>query len=155
MKLAIIIPTFDNLKSLKKLLNDIGFDHDWWKDCPNDNIGFDHDWWKDCPNDKDLIYLTNSSPIEFTGWFFILNRKCLQIVGYFDEALTIFGSDFDFWVRFKRSGLECSKIDLHIEHGGSETIKKMTMDWYKKVWNENWNILRSKYPNLRMQSQLK
>lgn len=212
MKLSVIIPTFNSLPTLKKLIASI-YKHTkgqfqvyviedgqndktikWlyglkkplsvhchiqnkgiatsWNDglqlamddyCThfailNDDVELCKDWWKDCQqvfkDNVHMVCLDQPSPIPLTGWFFILDRECIENIGLFDEQFSPFcGEDHDYWLRFQQSGMKYAKVSLDIKHGGSTTVKKLDSELYKQVRNDNWQRLRKKYPNMRFQAQ--
>lgn len=212
MKLALIIPTYDNLSGLKNLIKSIykhtkgkfkvyviedgqndktikwlyglkkplsvhchiqnkGIATSWNNglqlamddDCThfailNDDVELCQDWWKDCQqafkDNLHMVCLDQPSPIPLTGWFFILDRECVENIGIFDEQFSPFcGEDHDYWLRFQRSGMKYAKVSLDVKHGGSTTVKKLDSELYKQVRNDNWQRLRKKYPNMRFQAQ--
>ena len=184
MKLSIIIPTLNNKKGLKILLTQLkdyenvfvikdkgqGITKCWNEGIQkaqgsdyvaifNDDIELPKNWWDECFNNLkngiDLLFLKQSSPIIFTGWFFILSKRCIETIGIFDEDMRYFAQDYDYWLRFKKSGLKYDKIDLNIIHHSSVSVSKKSVTWYKENWNNDWLALRKKHPNVRLQEQLK
>lgn len=210
MKPAIIIPTFDNLSGLKKLLKSIdtekfkviviedgvnkktitwlrnqkdypisvayhqenkGIAYSWNEglryaqmfDCThfailNDDLELPKDWWdvvkKEFENGAHLVTVDDPSPIPLTGWFFVIDQRCVDKVGMFDEQFSPFcGEDHDYWLRFRDSGLKRATVHLDIKHVGSGTVSKLDREYYVNVRKANWQRLRDKYPNERFTAQ--
>lgn len=126
----------------------------------NDDIELCKDWWETCLKEfKDnvhMVCLDQPCPIPMTGWFFILDRHCIEEIGIFDEQFAPFTSeDADYWYRFQASGMKMVKVNLPVFHHGSHTINKIDRLKFKEIWNDNWNKLRRKYPHISMQDESK
>ena len=124
----------------------------------NDDIELCEGWWEVCKAEFDkgahMVCLDQPSPIPLTGWFFILDKECIDKVGMFDEQFVPFcAEDHDYWIRFQQSGLKMSKVSLDIKHESSATVGKLETAYYRQVRQENWQRLRNKYPNMRMTAQ--
>jgi hypothetical protein len=183
MKLGIIISTWSNIEMLKPLLEQI-YEHTFfilkdnnisrsWNNgiknalsagCThfaimNDDIELPLNWWEDCQKKFDegshLVFLGKRGTDLFSGWFFVLDKYCLERVGYFDEEMNIFAQDTDFWYKVKELRIKNSPIQINVKHFGSATVSKLPKDEYKEIWNDNWLKLRAKHPNLRMQDEIK
>lgn len=203
MKLAIIIPTYDSLNSLKVLIKNIRDFTDenyriyiiedgqkketitWlkeqkdihalyhkenkgvavsWNDglrkaiedkCThfafiNDDVMLPKDWWiesKKCFEIGSNLVSNN----RLTGWFFILDKKCVDVVGFFDEQFAPFNfEDEDYFERFRQSSLKRGIVNIRIYHLGSKTIKTLDKELVDKVTRDNYMRFRNKYPNKRM-----
>ncbi len=213
MKLAIIIPTYDSLTTLKILIRDIlkktdglfkiyliedgqnektieymkalrsrklrkiynkenmGITFSWneglklalAENCThfailNDDIELPERWWNDCQRafeyGSHLVFLDQPSPIIFTGWFFILDKFALESIGFFDDRMRNFAQDMDYFMRCKsKPFVKYSQTNIKVIHHGATTINKMSSEWKKKNWNEDWKVLREKYPSIRMRDQ--
>jgi hypothetical protein len=123
----------------------------------NDDIELCKGWWEACQAEFNkgahMVCLDQPCPIELTGWFFVLNKECVERVGLFDEQFTLTSEDTDYLFRFKDAGLKLAKVDLPVVHVGSTTVKKLDREKFKEIRLENWEKLRKKYPNRRMPSQ--
>lgn len=175
---AFIIPTVDNEKMLNKLVKQIPKDFiviikrgmtvtSAWnqalnetRDCDffvisNDDIELCKGWWEKFEKafeTNHFVSLETKHP--FSGWFFAMDRYCLEKVGYFDETLDTFAQDDDYAIRLKQAGIKIAKIDVPIIHYGSVTVNKMGRERIKEIRNDNWLKLRNKYPNIKMQDNL-
>ncbi len=206
--LAIIIPTYDSLDTLKVLLKNIE-DYtkeyrlyviedgqkqetiDWlkenqvntifhaenkgvapsWNDglrqaiadgCDyfaifNDDIEIPPNWWEDCQQEfKDDIHAVCliGGPVPLTGWFFILDKYCIDKLGFFDEQFApYYCEDDDYFTRMRFGGIRLMKLDLNVFHHGSTTLKKLKaidMEKYETITAESRKRLRKKYPYLRL-----
>lgn len=217
MKLGIIIPTYNSLPTLKKLIKDIfkyttgdyqvyviedgrrrktinwlytqkdprlhtilhlnnkgiasswndGLDAAMNNECThfailNDDIELCRDWWNMSQelfrDGVHLVSLDVPCPIPvITGWFFILDKECIEKIGIFDEQFGPFTSeDTDYAYRYLASGMKYAKVKLDIIHhgGGSTTINQLDPEYFKRIQIENWQKLRKKYPHMSMPSQL-
>jgi len=96
-----------------------------------------------------MVFLDTPSPIEFTGWFFIVDRTCIDNVGYFDEQFTYFGEDDDYFHRYKMSGLKYAKVKLDVFHHGSKTVNQLKDK--ESVRRESIYKLIEKYPHIKRQ----
>lgn len=117
----------------------------------NDDIELCPKWWVECEKlfkDVHMVCCDMPCPIPLTGWFFILDKECVDKVGYFDEQFSIFGQDQDYWYRFQASGMKMAKASLPLIHHSSQTVSKLDLSGKKK---EEWQKLRNKYPQIRMQ----
>ena len=203
--IACIIPTYDSLPTLKKLVKNI-FDYtedfriyviedgqkkatlNWlkkqdiytighhenkgvavsWNDglrqakadgCThfavmNDDIELPPDWQKCLKEFKraHLVSIKTDLPnTVIAGWFFVLDLEALDKVGYFDEQFSpFFWEDIDYGVRYQRSRLAYSIINLNIfHHGGITTYGKMK-DKQKAVFELNRTRFQKKYPDIRL-----
>lgn len=172
---AFIIPTLDNEKMLKKLVKQVpkGFKKlvirgkkvtEAWnyglnklKECDyfvisNDDIELCDGWWERFEEAfKTHHFVSLETKHSFSGWFFAMDKYCLDKVGYFDENMGIFAQDDDYAIRLKLAGIKIIKIDVPIKHYGSVTINKLDSEKIKEQRIEDWNKLRNKYPNMKMQ----
>lgn len=126
----------------------------------NDDITLCPNWWDACYREFEkgahLVALDQPCPIPIiTGWFFVLDKYCIEKVGLFDEQFTLTSEDTDYAYRFMDSGLKHSKLDIAVEHhhGGSTTIKKLDRLKFAEIRRENWQRLRAKHPHRRMPHQ--
>lgn len=127
----------------------------------NDDIELCPNWWETCQKEfvsnVHMVGLDADCPIPLTGWFFVLDKKCLDIVGLFDEQFKGYTSeDADYLYRYLKAGFRLAKVRLDIFHHGAATLgqfKKENPEKFKEVWNENWHKLRKKYPNKKMIDQ--
>lgn len=127
----------------------------------NDDIELCEDWWESCQKEFEkgahMVCLDQPCPFPLTGWFFILDRYCLDEIGLFDEQFQGYTSeDADYFLRIQDRGLKYVRIPLKIFHHGSATLgklKKESPEKFKEIWNDNWQRLRRKYPHKRMTDQ--
>src|SRR3972149_7662864 len=217
MKLAVIIPTYDNLTMLKNLIEDVysytdedffvcvvedgqkqeTIDWLWqqakerpnflaifhkenkgvapsWNDalryaidnnCThfafiNDDVRLCPAWWATCRNvfaDSSIHLVSTTKPRPATymlsGWFFILDKVAIDIVGYFDEQFAPFyQEDIDYIRRYNKSGLDYKMIDLPVRHEESTTIEKNIAvnrpDFYEAVTRQNREKMWVKHKTL-------
>jgi GT2 family glycosyltransferase len=123
----------------------------------NDDIEIQGEWWPECElafsKGFAVIGLTAPSPVPITGWFFVLSRRCLDKIGLFDEDFPKFmGEDQDLYYKTQSLGLKLIKLNLPVFHHGSKTINKMSEKVIKENRNTAWQLLRKKYPMIKMQS---
>jgi len=205
-KIGIIIPTYDSLKTLKVLIENIysytdgeyeifvvedgqkkktldwlrtqdfttifhqkneGVAKSWndgiklayENDCThfavfNDDIELPMNWWKEC-REINANLVTVQSDVQHTiisGWFFILDKKCIDKVGYFDEQFSpCFFEDVDYGVRFRRSRLKGGIVDIDVFHHGGITTYGTLKESSKISFNDNLQRFRKKYPNITIQ----
>lgn len=197
IKLAVIIPTYDNLEMLKPLVTQLeGFNvyviedgqrketTNWlktqrvksilhtenmgvavsWNDglrealkdgCThfaiiNDDVVLPKNWWEDCRKEFEnkKVHLVS---LNFSGWFFIIDKECVERIGFFDEQFAPFCTeDDDYWERFRQAGLVSASINIDVFHHGSTTLKKLDKNLVKKVRADNWHKFRKKFPNKTM-----
>ena len=122
----------------------------------NDDIELPMNWWSKC---RDLFsnahLVTVKSDIQHTvisGWFFILDIKCINKVGYFDEQFSpCFFEDVDYGIRFHNSRLKSAIADIDVFHHGGMTTYGTLKKESKISFDNNLIKFRKKYPNLRMQ----
>lgn len=126
----------------------------------NDDIELPPKWWEECRkvfenNDVHLVSLTspehagyNFGSLHITGWFFIIDKKCIDKVGYFDEQFAPFcAEDDDYFERYKQTRMPYARVNIDVFHHGSKTLKTLDGEIFKKVKRENWFKFRRKHPN--------
>lgn len=130
----------------------------------NDDIEIPIDWWDKCKEGfkladvvtipSGLHFRPTPQVIPLAGWFFILSKRCIDIVGLFDEKIGKFLSeDTDFAIRCGLKNIKSTVIDVPIKHFGSATLSKVKSNnpkLYDIIKNDGYNYLRKKYPKLRM-----
>lgn len=124
----------------------------------NDDIEIPENWWKDCriKFDGSVHLVTHVSDVKtryifislhISGWFFIIDKFCLEKIGYFDEQFAPFCSeDDDYFERYKQSGMKRAIVNIDIFHHGSKTLKKLDHNLFITTKKENWRKYRQKYP---------
>jgi GT2 family glycosyltransferase len=121
----------------------------------NDDIEVPANWWEKCEEKfKEANLVTVKSDIQHTiisGWFFILDKKCIDKVGLFDEQFApCFFEDVDYGIRFKNSRLKGAIVDIDVfHHGGMTTYGKLKKE-SKISFDENFKRFKKKYPNIRI-----
>lgn len=125
----------------------------------NDDVTLPPNWWDLCyPMFSPDVHVVHDHFEYFAGWFFILDKYCLERVGYFDEQFAPFNAeDTDYQFRCEALGMKMALVDIGITHVGSNTIKKVIKEEpgrYQNVVNDNWQRLRKKYPKRRMNSPI-
>lgn len=128
----------------------------------NDDIEIPENWWTDClsvfeAKKANVVGLVDPCPTPLTGWFFILDKTCLEKVGYFDESFAPYmAEDDDYYYRIKESGVRFIRIGLKVFHHGSHTINKLwekDPKYVKAVFDANWKKLRAKHPKIRLMAR--
>lgn len=176
---AFIVPTLDNEAMLDTLIGQVPLDFDLfvfrgkgvteaWNEglreasycryfvISNDDIELSEGWWEKFEEAfKTHHFVSLQTPHPFSGWFFAMDKYCLERIGYFDENMSIFAQDDDYAIRLKLAGIQIAKVDVPIKHYGSATVNKMDREKRKEIRNENWLALRKKYPNMKMQENLR
>lgn len=204
-RLAVVIPTYDSLDTLKVLIkNIINYTDDYsfyviedgqkqetidwlkrekintifhkenkgiapsWNDglrmaikdnCThfailNDDIELPPNWWEECKKIFDLdahcVSIKPKSNCILVGWFFIIDKECIEKIGYFDEQFAPFCvEDDDYAYRIVNKRLKFGWVELNIFHHGSKTLKKIKKErpeFYEKVRQENNLKIAKKYP---------
>ena len=115
----------------------------------NDDIEISGKWWDAGYFEKNihLVCLDEPCPIPITGWFFIIDKWCIDNIGYFDEQFSpYYYEDYDYFIRLIYAGANFKKIKLPVKHIGGKTIGVNN-----KVMKENWLKFRNKYPKIRLQ----
>lgn len=141
----------DNCTHFAFINDDVEVPQNWWSDCRKVFEDYPiHLLSLDCSR-MPLQYKFDSSHIS--GWFFIIDRVCVEKVGYFDEQFAPFcAEDDDYFERYKKTDLKRGMVDIKIFHHGSNTLKKLDPKAFWKVKQENWHKFRAKYPDKRMQA---
>jgi len=94
----------------------------------NDDIRLPKNWWEDCRKEfKDDIHLVclKTEVLNISGWFFIIDKYCLDEIGYFYSSSKYGNEDMNYLERYINKGLKVSKVDIDVYHYGSKTIKKL------------------------------
>ncbi len=122
----------------------------------NDDIEVPKNWWNDCKEIVEQVSfcdLNQPSPRGITGWFFILDRECIDKVGYFDEGFAPYlGEDDDYYFRVRAERIKRGRVDIDVFHHGSATLNKFGVEALKKQSANALSRLREKYPNKRFQT---
>lgn len=125
----------------------------------NDDVELPPDWWDECqklftPN----VHVVHQRFEYFSGWFFILDKYCIDRIGYFDEQFAPFyGEDTDYQFRLEDAGMKMAQTDIDIRHVGSATLEnvlKEKSDYFRSMKMQAWQRLRKKYPKRRMNSPI-
>lgn len=126
----------------------------------NDDIEVPEGWWEPCAEalkKANVVSLTDPCPSGITGWFFVIDRECLETVGYFDESFAPYlGEDDDYYYRILDAHLKIQRISLPVIHHGSHTMKKIEAQdpqAYKEAFNTAWHKLRAKHPTRRLMTR--
>lgn len=123
----------------------------------NDDIEVPENWWDVCKKEFDegahLVSLSAPCPqLIIRGWFFVLDKTCIDTLGLFDEQFVPFlGEDTDYEIRFMRSKLKYALVDLDVKHKSSATLNKIKEErpeYYELVRDENERRLFKKYPTM-------
>lgn len=125
----------------------------------NDDVSLPPNWWDLCyPMFGPDVHIVHDHFEYFSGWFFILDKYCIETVGYFDEQFVPFNcEDTDYQFRCEAKRMMMALVDIGITHIGSNTIRTISQeerDRYNSVIRSNWSKLRKKYPNRRMHSPI-
>jgi len=124
----------------------------------NDDIELPAKWWEECKKAFDnkrvhLAFLDAPSPITITGWFFIIDKYCVDKVGYFDEDFyPYYAEDDDYFIRYKQAGLRYMQIGIDVFHHGSHTIEKLDKKKSEGIRKSNLNKLVAKHDHIRRQA---
>ena len=196
MKLAVIIPTYDNLEMLKPMVSNLkGFNiyvvedgvrqetvrwlktqkvktilHDEnkgvaisWNDgikeaiknrCThfaiiNDDVVLPKDWWDKCKEifSNDVHLVSMETKCLMSGWFFIIDKTCIDKIGYFDETIGLYGGEDDDYIRrYRSTRLKRAYVDIDLWHYGSKTINKLNPIEVAEVRSASILNLKNKYP---------
>lgn len=123
----------------------------------NDDIKVPKDWWEKCEplfkGGVHMVCLDKECPIPLTGWFFIIDRFCIDKIGYFDEQFAPYcGEDDDYMHRYFAKSLTLHRIDLDVFHYGSHTLNKLDKNIVKHNKTNSWIKLHKKHPTKRFQA---
>lgn len=130
----------------------------------NDDIEIPIDWWDKCKEGFELADVVSIPPglqfrptprvIPLAGWFFILSKRCIDVVGLFDEKIGQFlYEDTDYAIRCGLKNIRSAIVDIPIKHFGSASlnkVKKTNSKRYDAIQGDGYHYLRKKYPKLRM-----
>ncbi len=131
----------------------------------NDDIEIYPDWWQEVEGKieqgYDLVSTNQPEPPQidhkgtrgFAGHFFILTKRCINKIGYFDEQFTPFcGEDTDYSYRFNKSNLkmillENPKLKHHKGTTTEQLIAKIDPNYYWGIRQGIHQKLARKYPD--------
>ena len=122
----------------------------------NDDIEIPRNWWEDCQGafaipHVHLVGLNAPCPVPLTGWFFILDKKCLDKVGYFDEQFVPYCcEDDDYFIRYRNQGYRFVQANIQVFHHSSKTIGQKDKETVRAVRLNNWRKLSKKHPGLTL-----
>jgi len=138
----------------------------------NDDIELPPNWWDACQKEFSKMYAGQTSPthavclaefvnntIPLTGWFFILDKYCVDEVGFFDEQFVPYcAEDEDYYFRMEKKGICLCRIEnLNVFHHGSHTLNKLRQIDLNKVEENrknNWIRLQKKHLDRFLKYQL-
>ena len=115
-------------------------------------------WWDICKkqfeNGSHLVSINDGlKHIIFSGWFLVVDKRFLEVVGFFDEQFFFYFEDLDLSQRLSQSGLKYSIIKLNVIHHDSATIvgnfKKKKNKFFMTVYRDSRRKFRAKYPHLK------
>jgi len=125
----------------------------------NDDIELPEGWWEECRDlfykNANLVTLPHSvANIVISGWFFIIDRKCIERVGYFDEQFSpCFFEDLDYKYRCSINGIRTGIVNIDVYHHGGTTTYGELKESSNKSFNNNYHKFIKKHPKVRMQAQ--
>lgn len=113
----------------------------------NDDIVLPDNWFTECKTTFESNNAHFVSLYPMSGWFFILDKVCLEKIGYFDEQFAPFCvEDDDYFERIRLHNINHAYVNINVIHHGSATINKIDKKFVQDTKASNWHKFRKKYP---------